>query len=266
MSDEADFQLDRKADELCRPPTIIGAAAMARAASLKTAFLIEGAIPSRDLTIMTAPPGSMKSWLVYDLVMAVVRGRSWLGFDAPAAGKALVLNYDNPVGEVGRRFTRLGLSAQDEGKIFFHSVDVGLRLQLPENYDNLLAVVRHLDPAIIMIDSMRQAHTSDENDSQDMGKIMGQLKGLYAWGAAVVVCHHSTIGTGRTRGSGEIDGSVTCHITLEGDTARWEKHRSWEQRPPTMPAWEEGVRFGVRDVGDRTVVDRLEPKQKGDKR
>lgn len=251
-----------EADELCRPPTIIGAAALAAKASIKTAFLVEGAIPSRDITIITAPPGSMKSWLAYDLVMATVRGRPWLGFQAPQQGSGLVLNYDNPTSEVGRRFLRLGMGPEDEGRLHFHSVDVGLRLQLPGHYRNLLAVVERLQPKIIMIDSMRQSHTNDENDSKQMGEIMGQLKSLYAFGASVIICHHSTIGTGRTRGSGEIDGSVTCHIALDGDTARWEKHRSWEQRPPEMPPWEEGIRFAVTDAGELTHVTRLPPRER----
>lgn len=245
-----------QARDMLRAPTIIGAREMARAASVKTAFLVEGAVPARDLTIITAPPGSMKSWLAYDLALAVVHGRSWLGFQAPLQGKALILNYDNPTAEVGRRMMRLGMTDGDEGKIFFHSVDVGLRLRLPGDGPTLQGLVELLQPRIILIDSMRQSHTADENDSKEMGEVMAQAKSLYAWGASVVIVHHSAKGGAGARGSGEIDGSVTCHISIQDDIAYWQKHRSWEQRPAEMPPWEDGLRFEVTDQGDTTTVRR----------
>jgi hypothetical protein len=255
-----------RADELCQPPWIIGAAQMLRAASLKTSFLIEGAVPARDLTMITAPPGSLKSWLAYDLCLAVVQQREWLGIGIPAtAGSALVLNFDNPTAECGRRFMRLGMRPDDP--IHFHSVDVGMRLLLPDAHDDLLAIVEKLMPRVILIDSMRQAHTAEENSSKEMGQVMAMCKSLYAYGAAVVVVHHSTKGSGSAaRGSGEIDASVTAHISVDGDVAYWLKHRSWEQRPPTMPGWDEGVRFEVADIGDRTFVRRLPARERRKKK
>lgn len=264
MRDEAE-QLHR-AEELCQPPWIVGAAQMLRAASAKTAFLIEGAIPARDLTMITAPPGSLKSWIAYDLCLAVAQQREWLGIGVPAApGSALVLNFDNPTAECGRRFMRLGMRPDDA--IHFHSVDVGKRLLLPDDHEDILAIVEKLQPRVVLIDSMRQAHTAEENSSKEMGIVMAMCKSLYGYGASVIVVHHSVKGNGgAARGSGEIDASITAHISVDGDVARWAKHRSWEVRPPTMPPWEEGVRFAVEDVGDRTFVRRLPPRERRKKK
>ena len=261
-----DIEQLHRGEELCRPPTITGAADMLRAAALKAAFLVDGAIPARDLTLITAPPGSLKSWLAYDLCLAVAQpGRSWLGIAEPAHGAALVLNYDNATAECGRRFKRLGMKPSDP--IHFHSVDVGQRLRLPEHHEDLLAVVEKLSPRVVLIDSMRQAHTADENSSKEMGEVMAACKSLYAFGAAVVIVHHSAKGnSAAARGSGEIDASTTAHISVEGDVATWLKHRSWEERPSTMPAWEVGVRFAVEDRGDSTYVVRLPARERPAKR
>ena len=95
-------------------------------------------VPSRAITLLLGPPGSGKSWLAYSLALAVARGDRWLGIEPPARqGPVLILNYDNPTPEMGRRFKKLGMTAADP--IWFHSVDRG-QLTMPASAGILSAM------------------------------------------------------------------------------------------------------------------------------
>jgi RecA-family ATPase len=266
-SAEEEFAWLERKRELVRPPILVGAAAMLAAAELKPKMLVENAIPAGAITLIVGEPGAKKSWLAYDLALAVAQGRTWLGTPVTPHGptrNVLVLNYDNPTPECGRRFKRLGMTPEDP--IFFHSVELA-PLRLPAAEAELRAIVEHLRPSLIVVDSFRQAHDQDENSSQAMAKVMGHLKGFYANGASVVVVHHAgksssnplseSSAVGKARGSGEIAGSADCIINVSrvdadeggGDVAHWGKHRSWE-----IPPLDESVRFELLDHGEQTVL------------
>lgn len=269
MLDESASEQERieRAQELCSSNHVVSAATILRAARLEPEWLVPGLLPARDLTLITGAPGAMKSWLAYDLVRAVAQCTSWLG--QPVAGstrrsacQALVLNYDNSRAECGRRFLRLGLLESDP--VGFHSLDVGMPLRLPAAQHDLSALVDYLSPRLVLIDTLRQANTAEENSSKEMMVVMAAMKRLYACGAAVVVVHHSGKSPGelsKSRGSQEIDGSTTAviHVDTERHTPRatWVKHRSWP-----MPAAESVKYFSVADEADRTYVRLAEKPQK----
>jgi RecA-family ATPase len=243
------------AQELCRPPTIVGAREVLAMASARPAWLVPEMVPAKDLTLITGAPGAKKSWLAYALALAVAQGQPWVWSATAVQGRVLALNYDNSTAECGRRFKRLGMQASDP--VLFHSLDMQAPLRLPEKAKELTAIVDHLRPTLVLVDSLRQAHTADENSSKEMMVVMAALKRLYACGAAVVVVHHSgkTVGAAsKSRGSEEIDASATAVIHVAGDTecpsATWAKHRSWH-----LPERNATRHFRVIDVGDETRVE-----------
>jgi RecA-family ATPase len=253
-------------DSLTRPPTLINAGAMLAAAQSKPLFLVDQMIPAGAITLMVGIPGAKKSWLAYSLALATARGGEWLGKTVTPWGEepegcetvgapVLVLNFDNPTPECGRRFKRLGMTPDDP--IHFHSVEID-PLRLPKSAESLRAIVSHVRPALVVVDSLRQAHDSDENSSSDMAVVMGALKQLYVGNAAVVIVHHATSnadGNTKARGSGEILASADAQITVsydvdeECDNALWAKHRSWE-----ITDEEASVDFELVDEGESTIL------------
>lgn len=260
-----ELRREELAQELCGPPWIVGAGAMLARASDRPEWLVTERIPAGDLTLFAGAPGVKKSWLAYALAIAVAQGSEWVGLPTHRPVKrrsgegceVLVLNYDNSTAECARRFLRLGLRASDP--VCFHSLDVGQPFRMPEASDKLAMIVDAMRPSLVLIDTFRQAHTSDENSSKEMMGIMGSLKRLYASGAAVVVVHHTTKGAAMTpRGSGEIDGSFTAEVIVAADrgllTAQWVKHRSWP-----LDEARETLYFRVSDHADRTRVEKADP-------
>ena len=203
---------------------------------------------------------SAKSWLAYDLACAVVQQRPFLDFGVPTAGprpSAFILNYDNPQAEAARRFLRLGLREEDE--LYVHSFGAHQPpepypsvLQLPDAFDPLEAMAYSKRPAVIVIDSLRQAHTGDESSSQEMAKVIGQVKRLAMLGAAVVVVHHTRKNDGAMRGSTEIEASADSITDIEKENEEvslisWRKTRGWQMIEPTLS-------IRLIDEGDRTYV------------
>jgi hypothetical protein len=243
---------------------LVDAAALLEMAKDKPDFLIPDLIPSHSVLMMAGKPGTKKSWVAYSLLLALVQDKPW--FDVrPEPSKrrrrALVLNFDNPASELGRRFKRLGLRADDH--IHFHSVGLELPprnmpalLQLPLCIEPVTAVVYALQPDLVLIDSLRQAHTGDESSSDDMGRIMSCMRQLTHWGASVLLLHHTRKGPAdgedddidSTRGSGAISAGLDGLIIVKDDQLRWKKTRLWEPAVSTR-------RFAVNDYGDETRVE-----------
>lgn len=230
------------------------AKALLASAKLEPDWLVPYAIPSGAVTFIVGKPGSSKSWLGYDLVCAVTQDRPWLNLGTPVGrnATALVLNFDNPGSECARRFLRLGLQPQD--RALFHSLGAHRPpeplpqiLQLPGAFEPLDSMVYAFRPDIILVDSLRQAHTSDESSSQEMAQVMSQLRRFAAYGAAVVVIHHTRKGDGEMRGSTEIEAAADAIIDVANGVATWRKTRGWE-----MP--ESTAIFTLVDEGDSTEV------------
>jgi RecA-family ATPase len=248
---------------------VIDARQVLAKAKAKTDFIVENRIPRGAISMLAGPPGSSKSWLAYDLILSALAGEpSWLGevMNIKRREEALILNFDNPTNELGRRMRRLGLG-YDESRIKFHSPDRNA-LKLPGSAEDLLAMVDAIKPTIVLCDSLRQSHTSDENDSGEMAEIMGHFK---TWvqdsGASVILIHHTNkdtlaTGTGSVRGSVEIPASCDAIVEIgraeKGiSEARWTKHRGW-----MLSEQDESRRFRLIDEGDETFLEYVEPRTK----
>lgn len=243
-------------ERLIQPPTLVGAREMLKFAESKPLMLVEGAIPAGAITLIVGEPGAKKSWLAYALAMATARKDEWLGRTVTPhgpSGNVLVLNYDNPTPECGRRFKRLGMIESDS--VFFHSVDLE-PLRLPRCKDEIRAITSAVRPSLIIADSFRQSHEGDENSSKEMAEVMGCYKSLCAFGCAVVIVHHASkselaSGVGKARGSGEIVASADAMISVsksddaDVDLALWDKHRSW-----ALSDLDASLRFALRDGAD----------------
>lgn len=220
---------------------IQSAAALLASAPLDTPFVIDQAIPNEGICFLAGRPGSMKSWLAYDAAIAVARRRPWLSFDVPKKGGVLVLNFDNPSHELGRRFRRLGLQPDDP--IFFHSPAAKLppeglpaMLQLPQAIEPIHMILGRLRPSLVIIDSYRQSHTGEEHSSQDMGRVMSCLRSMAGFGCAMLVVHHlrkqgqqqKEDDEEPLRGSTEIEASADSIMIAKDGVIALRKTRGWK--------------------------------------
>lgn len=275
---ELDFAL--KIEGIVNSPAILTAKQMREKASQKTDFLIDRAIPDKAITLLMGPPGGGKSWYAYQLEICVARGIPFLGYPPCKPGRVLELNFDNPTPESARRHCLLGMS--DDDPIFFHTYSDGVEmLRLPDKASEVKGIVNHIKPKLIVVDSFRQCHDSDENSSKEMAVVMRMLKELTTLnsGCAVLALHHTTKGVtsatmSAARGSGEIYGSADCTMLVgplkdstiippfaEASTIAYDKTRPWRQRREEKHlayAYVDGYNGPVKDDPDFVNVVRLD--------
>jgi hypothetical protein len=219
-------------------------------ASTECEFLVAGALPVGNLVLMSGESGGGKSWCAYDLARAVATGTKWLHRSKSVQGaqRVLILNYDNPTPTLQSRLVRLGFTAEMPFRVMTlgHTKPIdGLPeiLTLPSNRRHLRHIVHGYQPALILVDSFRQLHELDENDSKEMKAIMSTLKEWTTVNKCVVVIIHHTSKSGggrweaQARGSGEIISSAGVVIEVRkaeaknisgvAGTLHWSKHQAW---------------------------------------
>ncbi|WP_223688466.1 AAA family ATPase, partial [Streptococcus pneumoniae] len=68
---------------------------------------------------------------------------------------------------------------------------------------------------LIVLDTLREAHSGDENSSRDTSVINRALQRIISTGAAVDVVHHSGVAGERPRGSTALFGNADVVIKVE---------------------------------------------------
>ncbi len=103
------------------------------------------------------------------------------------------------------------------GQITWLQMPEGLDLQDHRQVAELLETIRPYEYDHIVLDTLREAHSGDENSSQDTARINRAIQRLVATGAAVDVVHHTGVAGERPRGSTALFGNCDVVIKVEID-------------------------------------------------
>lgn len=201
-------------------------------------FLVPGCIPKGNVVLLVGESGGGKTWIAYDLMRAVATGTKWLnkGLELGTPQKILLLNYDNPTDTVKQRAIKLGFEPDVE--ILVHTQGMAPKmLLLPSEATRVKSLIEYYQPHLTIVDSFRQSNTYNENDSQEMAKLMSIFK---SWTTTesrntVLLLHHTpkssnSNGGGwvtNARGSGEITSSTDVVIEVADGKMTWTKARTW---------------------------------------
>jgi hypothetical protein len=213
-------------------------------------FLVNQLIPSSGVVLLSGEPGGGKSWVAYDLIRAASTGTSWLGRSAPANdGKpisCLLLDFDNGAIIIKQRFLAIGVPREAPIRVYTEGFDLDESLQFvvpiadapdDESVDRILAIVEETNAKLIVVDSLRQASTGDENNNTHNRDLMRHCKNIARaqispdnMNRLVVLLHHTAkrsapgpFGNGggwesRSRGGGEVEGSCDACIEIRDMT------------------------------------------------
>lgn len=187
-------------------------------------WLVRGVLPETGLAAIYGPPGCGKSFLVLDLMGAIAEGRPW--FSHPVAAAACV--YVALEGEAG-------VSQRVRAYMAKHGTPEGLRVLLTpldirqhEDRRELVAAIKGagLAEGMLVLDTLsRAAPGADENDSREMGELIGCMKALqHELGGLVLAVHHS--GKDQTRG---LRGHSSLLAALDSviEVSRQDDRREW---------------------------------------
>lgn len=186
--------------------------------AVKPDDLVESLVPETSVTMLAAAPGLGKSFLMLGLGLAVTRGEDFAGLKTKRS-PALFIGEDAPAWDYAGQLRKLlgdGSSPAD----FHIAANEQFRLLDPAKRATLGEYVRRHSIRLVIVDTLRAVHDSDENDSRQMQAVMNELRAISVeYGLSVLFLHHSpkpsSIGTTSDyRGSSVLLGSCDFYYSM----------------------------------------------------
>ena len=199
---------------------------------------VDRLIPAEGLTILSAPPGSYKTWLLAHIVMSVASGSPVFGTFKTIQMNALMIDEENSARLLQERI----LALQDIDDL---PIEFMLNTEFKTDKDSINKLIVHCrdhNIRLITFDSLIRIHDGNENDAKEMSKVFQVLKKLTSAGITVLITHHNRKSSGgaingqEMRGSSDILAALDCHLALSRSDNRIKltqtKVRFTEELPP----------------------------------
>lgn len=213
-----------------------------QAAPVAHRWLVHDLWAEEAVGVIGGAPKSFKSWLAFELALAVASGRPALGrFAVRPGGTGPVLLYaaEDSAPAVRERVAGLARAravALDALPIGLITVD-SLRLDRPDHRDRLHATLAKIRPRLLVLDPLVRLHRADENSSAEISELLGWLRGWQReFHVAIMLVHHvRKTATGQPgqslRGSGDLHAWGDSNLYLLRDHGRLLLHAEHRSNP-----------------------------------
>lgn len=158
-------------------------------------WLVTDLIAKQDRVVVYGEFGSLKSWLLLDLALAIAAGQPWLGrFAVPHSERVLYVDEEMSKRTLTRRVRQLGVGRSGlSGNAPFSAMSLG-GVTLREEKDSQ-ALLQHLqsagfDPDVVILETLRRVMVGSELDAQDVAQFWRALRPFQECGKTVIVSHH----------------------------------------------------------------------------
>ncbi len=179
-------------------------------------WLIHPVIPAGGwINLYGKPKQARKSYWALGSAWAISTGqKSWLGFDVRKSGPVLFFQADTPHGFWRQRLKDIASGGYDLSNIYFASM---VTMPSPFNILDSEEILKEMiekaaeeageTPAMIVLDTAREIHTGNENDSQEMTMVRHALdRAIGPLPAKQLISHDKKIGTPPQRFKGKEKG------------------------------------------------------------
>lgn len=195
-------------------------------------WVIKDLIPVGGLTNIYGKPKAGKSFAALGMAIAVSSGSSeWLGFPVLKHGPVAYLQIDTPRSEWADRLTKCTEANHNTSAVFHCDMlmtkTYPVNVLDPDQVGWLKTQLQALQPVLVIIDTLREAHGEDENNSTVMRNVVTNLVSA-SMPASVILLSHSRKDTILTqmggddlmsdaRGSSYVAGRMDVVIKMTGN-------------------------------------------------
>lgn len=183
-------------------------------------WVVDRLIPDESISIISAPPNQLKTWLVYDAAIQIALGRPLFGHFKTKQTNVLIVDEENGPGLLRERLIMLGVTDDTPiaiaSKTDFKITEASAKA--------LIAYCEAKDIGLVIFDSFTRFHNADENNAQAMAAVMADFGRLTSAGLAVLLIHHNRKpafgrpgGANEMRGSGDILAACNVQISMRCD-------------------------------------------------
>lgn len=188
-------------------------------------WCVDRLFPTGGVSIVAAPGGYGKSWMLLDLAIECARGGRWLGRFQTTAVRVLYVDEESSERLLRHRLRKSlrGKGLRGEDLDIHFAVGQGFSLSNPQSVAQLRRLLEELQPGLVIIDSLIRVHAAEENSATEMSKVFAVVKDLVRQSGATFIFadHQRKPGhvTGNLefllRGSSEKMAFVDCLLSMQ---------------------------------------------------
>lgn len=195
-------------------------------------WLVEPLIPTEGACLLYGDAKVGKSFAAIQLALAIEQGTEWLGFPVRTKGRVVYVQLDTPRSLWATRLASIRVSEPAVDQLMCadrETLDTyPFEILNPSHADLLTVALREINPVAVIIDTIREAHGGDENDSTTMRNVVSSLVAVTHPAALIVVAHsRKSIGDqgadliGDNRGSNYVVGRMDAIIRFSRRTMHY---------------------------------------------
>ena len=189
-------------------------------------FIIDGLIPDKAITALTAASGIGKSLVMQYLIPRVSRGEKIFDRFETQKTNVAVIDQEMNIHEMRDRIQ----SVSPFSASVFYMTEQTWHIDDPSDYENLKKDIVVKEIGLVVFDTFIMAHQADENSSKEMAPINAlMLKLIKETGIAILFLHHNRkqmkgemVSQDSSRGSSEIIAKVSSHLVIEAQEIKKE--------------------------------------------
>jgi hypothetical protein len=187
---------------------------------LPARYTLEPFFEQGTMDMVSAPPNTWKSWLLFLIAGHIANGTSVFGKFATEKANVMIVNEEDSARLVQDRLRLLKMT--DPALPIYYRIANGSKLT--EDFINsLINEAKEKNIGVIMFDSLRAIHSANENDSTEMQVVLDLLKKITRANITVIFTHHHrkksmnqrSDDAESTRGTSAINAAISGHISLE---------------------------------------------------
>lgn len=180
-------------DSICQLSTVLSE-------TLKTEWIVNPTLISRQsITFIVGLPEARKTWILMDLALSISTGTKWLGQFECKKNKVIYLDQERSRASTIERFNQLltgrELQSKDLDDTLLLKPQSRVKLNLEQSFESFSRVCDKFKPDIVLIDSFKKIHSSNELSSQDMQSLFTKIEELKdRFSCSFVFIHHEPKG------------------------------------------------------------------------
>lgn len=151
-------------------------------------WLVAGLIERGTITVMSADSGVGKSMLAASIIVAGIRGRTWLG-RCVNIQRALVIDEENFLRIVTGRLRGLGMTNDDRPNLRYF-LRIGVQLGASDWGERVLDEMADWRPDLLVIDTAAAACDVELNDNSSVARLYASVLRPLADSCGVLLLHH----------------------------------------------------------------------------
>ncbi|MDD3285690.1 MAG: AAA family ATPase [Patescibacteria group bacterium] len=189
--------------------------------NLHQEWIIQDILPEGSISIISAKPGSFKTWLTLYFAICIAKGESVFGVFKVKQSRVLIIDEEDSRALIKNRLIKLG----DNGNTDINfSIMNGFMADNEEKMQILMDELKRRKIKVLIMDSLVRIHSGDENSARDMSSLFRKISILKENGITVLITHHHRKGQNNQnydnqemRGSVDILAALDCHMMVKKD-------------------------------------------------